>query len=179
METQRNTARIRKRCPEYRLSWNGFLSRAHNRMRIHKLVWKQDSIVGEDVGILGLMTPGRGTPHAYFNCLSSKMKHALQVIGLGEQVDQVHLLDAISGAEQASQITRNGRRIAGDVGHLVRSQSDEALDHVFPQTAPWRVHHYEIRPQLAPRTSQEIECGRPDSLHVGRRIVEQVGMRSL
>ena len=89
------------------------------------------------------------------------MKHALQVIGLGEQVDQVHLLDAISGAEQASQITRDGRRIAGDVGHPVRSQSDEALDHTFPQTAPWRVHHHEIGPQLAGRAPQEIEWWSP------------------
>jgi hypothetical protein len=58
------------------------------------------------------------------NFLASEMKHALQMEGLGEQVDQVHPLDAIPGAKQASQITRGGRRIAGDVGHPMRSQSD-------------------------------------------------------
>lgn len=99
-------------------------------------------------------------------CLSGKMKNALQMVGLGEQIDQVHLLDAVPGMEQASQITRGSRRIAGDIGHPVRSQSDEALDHTFPQTTPWRVHHHEIGPRPTARAPQEIGSSRPNGLHV-------------
>jgi hypothetical protein len=96
------------------------------------------------------------------------MKHAFQMVGLGEQVDQVHLLDAISGAEQASQITRSGCRITGDVGYTVRSQSDKALDHTFPQTASWRVHHHKIGPPLTGSPPQEIYGRRPNGLHIIR-----------
>src|ERR1700685_276410 len=107
------------------------------------------------------------------------MKNALQVVGLGEQIDQVYLLYAVSGAEQGSQITRGSRRIAGDVGHPVRSQSDEALDHTFTQTPPWRVHHHEIRPRLTARAPQEISGSRLDGLYVRRRIVQEISVGSL
>src|SRR5579863_9508084 len=111
---------------------------------------------------------GRALLFLLATALPSKMEHAFQMVGLGEQVDQVHLLDAISGAEQASQITRSGCRIAGDVGYTVRSQSDKALDHTSPQTASWRVHHHKLGLQLTGSAPQEIYGRGPNCLHIIR-----------
>ncbi len=139
----------------------------------------KDWRTGLDIGPLGFARNDQYGRISESQLLPGKMKYALQVVGLGEQIDQVHLLDAVSSAEQASQITRGSRRIAGDVGHPVRSQSDETLDHTFPQTAPWRVHHHEIGPRLTDRAPQETGGSRLESLPVRRGIVEQISIRSL
>ena len=44
--------------------------------------------------------------------LPHQMKHALQMVGLGEQIHQVRLLYSISSLEQAAQVAGEGSRIA-------------------------------------------------------------------
>jgi len=49
--------------------------------------------------------------------LPRQMNHALKVVRLWEQVDQMHLLDPVTAAQENDKITGQRRRIAGDVNH--------------------------------------------------------------
>ncbi len=59
--------------------------------------------------------------------LQSEPHHRFQVVGLGEQVNESHAIDAIAGCQQSSQIARQGRRIAGDDRNDAGPQFREAL----------------------------------------------------
>src|SRR6516164_435927 len=76
--------------------------------------------------------------------LPHQMKHAFQMVGLGEHIDQVRLLDSIASLEQACQVTGEGSRIAGHIGHAWRSQVDQAVDDAITQPAPWWIDNHEI-----------------------------------
>ena len=74
------------------------------------------------------------------------MYNAFQVIGLREQVNQMHLFDPITTGEQWDQVARQGDRIAGDISNAWRAQGRQQSRHAFSQATSGRVHHRQVGP---------------------------------
>src|SRR3954452_20768976 len=111
-------------------------------------------------------------------CLSHEMKNSFQMVGLGEQVDHMPPLNFVSRLEQAAEVAGEGSRIARDVRYAGRSQRYQGVNHVFTQPTSRRIHHHQVRLQLATYILQILLRHATYCFHVPGRIVRQVRLRS-
>ena len=61
----------------------------------------------------------------------------------------MHLRNLPAAGDELLQVPRQGRRIAGNVSHVLRSEFAQLRADCGPETGAWRINHDEIRLQRA------------------------------
>ncbi len=75
----------------------------------------------------------------------------LNVVGLWEEIKWLDDANTIPAFNQAFKITRQRRRVAGDVHQFTRRVAQQAVNHPLAQAGAWRVDYDQVRRQIKPR----------------------------